>query len=186
MKSLSTVNLVRTAIEKLPSSIDCLTALNTLNLEDCKNLKSNMDSLRSLEILVLSGCSKLANLPETVWKMKCLKKLYLNGRSRLEGIGFNGIISFSSLQYLTLSRTSFVSLPRSISQLSNLETLDLSHCLYLRSLLELPSTVKYINAQECYSLQPSHNGGRYDESSGRVAYTILHRYLQVISSLSLL
>jgi len=231
MKSLSELYLGKTAIDKLPSSIECLTALTLLDLKDCLNLKclpSNVDSLMSLEKLVLSGCLKLANLPQNLWKIKCLKELdlsgtsisevpstigcteplernfcveqlNLSGMSRLEGIGINSFGCFSSLKYLTLSRNSFVTLPASISQLSKLEALDLCLCSNLQSLPELPLTVRYINAQECSSLEPSpallrlRNLARpcshlygYDESSGGVAFTILNRYLQVIDKLIIL
>ncbi|KAK9985340.1 hypothetical protein SO802_030291 [Lithocarpus litseifolius] len=51
MKSLSQLILGRTAIEELPpSSTECLTALEILDLKDCDDLKcllSNMDSLRA-------------------------------------------------------------------------------------------------------------------------------------------
>ena len=82
MKSLSELYLGKTAIDKLPSSIECLTALTLLDLKDCLNLKclpSNMDSLMSLEKLVLSGCLKLANLHQNLWKIKYLKELDLSG-----------------------------------------------------------------------------------------------------------
>jgi Leucine-rich repeat (LRR) protein len=82
----------------------------------------------------------------------------LSGKKLLESdfsMRFNGIGCLSSLEYLTLSRNNFATLPASISQLSKLETLDLSYCYKLQSLPVLPSTVRYINAQ-CYSLeQPS-------------------------------
>ncbi|KAK7820026.1 inactive disease resistance protein rps4, partial [Quercus suber] len=126
-----------------------------------------------------------------------LKQLKLSRMSQLEGIGLNGIGCFSSLKYLTLSGNSFVNLPASISQLSKLEALDLSNCSMLRSLSGLPSTVRYINAQCCYSLEPSltkplvlfeksifppPNSKWYpdNESVSSVAYTILNRYLQGI------
>ena len=68
MKSLSELYWDWPSIEEIPpSSIECLTALESLYLIDCKDLKclpSNMDSLRSLKFLNLSWCSKLANLPE--------------------------------------------------------------------------------------------------------------------------
>ena len=195
MKRLSELYLGETAIEKLPSSIDCLIALTLLNLKHCKNLKclpSNMDSLRSLKKLVLSGCSKLANLPENLGKINCLKELDLSGMSRHErpygglsgkkllesdfSMRFNGIGGLSSLEYLTLSRNNFATLPASISQLSKLETLDLSYCYELQLLPVLPSTVRYINAQCCG-----------DESIWEVGFYLLNLYLWVISlSLSLI
>ena len=158
------------------TGIECLTALTTLNLKACEKLQclpSNMDSLSSLEKLSLSRCSKIVKLPENFWKIKCLKELELSWMSGLEGIWLNGIGGLSSLKCLTLRGNSFVTLPASISQLSKLEALDLWDCGKLLPLPELPSTVKYINAQLCYSLRRS------------TALLMLNRYLQVISSHSL-
>ena len=204
MKSLSQLHLGLTAIEELPpSSIECLTALEILDLNGCKDLKclpSNIDSLRSLKFLNLSGCSKLANLPENLWKINCLERLDLSEISQLEEIELNGLGCLSSLKYLSLSWNDFVTLPAIFSQLSKLEALDLSNCKKLRSVSELPSTLRYINMKNCCSLEPSPALHRqsslsqpcsspffrgYEESSGGVAFTILNRYLQVISSFSL-
>ena len=204
MKSLSQLNLGQTAIEELPpSSIECLTALEILDLNGCNYLKclpSNMDSLRSLKFLNLSGCSKLANLPENLRKIKCLERLELSKMPQIEEIELNVIVCLSSLKYLSLSKCNFVTLPAIVSQLSKLEALDLSHCKKLRSVSELPSTMRYINLESCCSLEPSPAllrqsswsrpysrpfFGGYDESSGGVAFTILNRYQQVISSFSL-
>ena len=189
--------------EQPPSSIEGLTALEILDLRGCDDLQclpSNMDSLRSLKFLYLSGCSKLANLPENLWKMKCLEKLYLSEMSQLEEIELNGIGCLSSLKYLSLRSYNFVTPPAIFSQLSKLESLDLSFCDILRSVSVLPSTIRYINMKCCCSLEPSPALLRqsslsrpcsspffrgYDESSGGVAFTILNRYLQVISSFSL-
>ena len=203
MKSLSQLILCWTAIEEVPpSSIECLTALEILDLNGCKDLKclpSNIDSLRSLKFLNLSGCSKLANLPENLWKINCLERLDLSEISQLEEIVLNGIGSLSSLKYLSLSSNNFVTLHAIFSQLSKLEVLDLSNCNRLRSVSELPSTMRYINMENCCSLEPSPALLRqsswsrpysrpffrgYDESSGGVAFTILNRYQQVISSFS--
>ena len=168
MKSLSKLSLRLTAIKELPpSSIEGLTALEILDLSYCSNLKclpSNMDSLRSLKFLNLSECSKL------------------------EEIELNGIGCLSSLRYLLLSSNNFVTLPATFSQLSKLEDLNLSHCKMLRSVPELSSTMRYINMERCRSLEPSPSFCGYDESSKGVigvAFTILNRYLQVISSFSL-
>ncbi|XP_075638552.1 TMV resistance protein N-like [Castanea sativa] len=197
MKSLSQLHLGLTGIKELPpSSIECLTALKILDLKDCKNLEclpSNIDSLRSLKILNLTGCSELANLPENLRKIKCLERLELGGISQLEDIILNGIGCLSSLTYLSLSSNNFVTLPAIFSQLSKLEALDLSNCKKLRSVSELPSTLRYINMERCCSLEPlpallrQSNLSRpypapffrgYDESSGGVAFTILNHYLQ--------
>ena len=76
MRSLSELHLDKTTIEKLPSSIECLTALTLLSLRDCQYLTClprNMDSLRSLEKLVVIGCSKLNDVPEHLRSIKCLE-----------------------------------------------------------------------------------------------------------------
>ena len=76
MRSQSELHLDKTTIEKLPSSIECLTALTLLSLKDCQYLTClprNMDSLRSLEKLVVIGCSKLTYLPGHLWNIKCLE-----------------------------------------------------------------------------------------------------------------
>nr|POE80275.1 disease resistance-like protein csa1 [Quercus suber] len=149
MKSLSQIAWNWPAIEEIPcSSIECLTALESLGLIGCTDLEclpSNMDSLRSLKLFYLSGCSKLANLPENLWKIKCLERLALDGISQLEEIELNGIGCLSSLKYLSLSWNNFVTLPAIFNQLSKLETLNLCGCKKLRSVPELPSTMRYIN-----------------------------------------
>ena len=78
LKSLSELYLGRTSIKTLPSSIDCLTALTLLNLKDSKVLNclpSNMNGLISLEKLILTGCFRLYDLPESIWKIECLRNL---------------------------------------------------------------------------------------------------------------
>ncbi|XP_030969430.1 TMV resistance protein N-like [Quercus lobata] len=183
MKSLSELILGRPAIKELPpSSIECLTGLEILDLKGWKDLKclpSNMDSLRSLKFLNLSWCSKLANLPENLRKIKCLERLDLTGMSQLEEIELNRIGCLSSLKYLSLCCHKLVTLPAIFSQLSKLEVLDLSDCWKLLSVSELPSTTRYINLYHSFppSYSPPFFRG-YDESSGGVAFTILNRYLQ--------
>ncbi|XP_050253711.1 probable WRKY transcription factor 19 [Quercus robur] len=71
MKSLSEFNLRWTIIKKVPpSSIKCLIALTFLNLNETylECLPSNMNNLRSLHTLNLTNCEKLKSLrlPSTV------------------------------------------------------------------------------------------------------------------------
>ena len=76
MRSLSELHMDKTTIEKLPSSIEFLTALTLLSLRDCQYLTSlprNKNSLRSLEKLVVIGCSKLNDVPEQLRSIKCLE-----------------------------------------------------------------------------------------------------------------
>ncbi|KAM2397315.1 hypothetical protein ACFXTH_034131 [Malus domestica] len=82
MKKLSTLSLDGTAIQDVPSSIDHLIGLISLDLKDCKSLlclPTAICSLKSLKILNLSGCSKLETIPENWEKIECLEELDLSG-----------------------------------------------------------------------------------------------------------
>ncbi|CBI23900.3 unnamed protein product, partial [Vitis vinifera] len=62
MKHLYKLNLRRTTIEELTSSIDNLSGLRNLIIAECKSLRSlpdNISRLKFLETLILSGCSDL-------------------------------------------------------------------------------------------------------------------------------
>ncbi|KAH9781861.1 ADP-ribosyl cyclase/cyclic ADP-ribose hydrolase [Citrus sinensis] len=120
-----------TAIEELPSSIELLLRLEYLDLSDCKRLKSlpsSLCKLKSLEILDLSGCSNLQRLPE------CLGQL-------------------SSLGTLLLEETNIERIPESIIQISVLTYLRLSYCERLQSVRKLPSLIRWLDANNCTSLQ---------------------------------
>ncbi|CAN6686784.1 unnamed protein product [Malus baccata var. baccata] len=201
MENLLELHLDKTAVEELPSSIECLTGLTLLNLRDCRNLSSLASStcqLRSLKILNLSGCSKLEELPKNLGKMVCLKELDVGGTSindlpssisRLENLELlslcgcksmrrkktsplsvllpttdSGLLSLtvlnlsdcnleevtilenlgclSSIVSLNLSKNSFVSLPKSITELSKLQVLNLGGCKSLKKLPDLSAELK--------------------------------------------
>ncbi|XP_062001457.1 disease resistance protein RUN1-like isoform X2 [Rosa rugosa] len=124
LKELSELCLDDTAIEELPSSINNLTGLVTLNLRGCKKLKILPSSihLKSLKHFYLSGCSNLENFPEISEVMK-LPQLYLD-------------------------ETAIKELPSSIDRLQGLEMLSMRNC---RSLLCLPNTIcNLANLTELY------------------------------------
>ena len=78
MKHLSELSLKGTAIKGLPLSIEYLTRLVLLNLRNCQNhesLSSCIYKLRCLEILILSDCLKLKELPEVLENMGSLLEL---------------------------------------------------------------------------------------------------------------
>jgi Leucine-rich repeat (LRR) protein len=59
-------------LKELPTSIDKLTALQSLNLSKCSELKelpTSIDKLICLENLNLSRCSKLKELPTSIDKL---------------------------------------------------------------------------------------------------------------------
>lgn len=122
MKHLSELSLEGTGIKGLPLSIEYLTRLVLLNLRNCQNLESLSSciyKLRSLEILILSYCLKLKELPEVLENMWSLLELFLDG-------------------------TAIKELPSSIQHLSGLVLLNLRECKSLAILpqhlyIEIPS-----------------------------------------------
>ncbi|KAK9914146.1 hypothetical protein M0R45_037940 [Rubus argutus] len=115
MKKLTWLSLSETAIKEIPSSINNLTGLVTLNLKGCKELKilPNCISMESLKTLLLSGCSNLVEFPEISEVMGKLTNLYLD-------------------------ETAIKELPSSINNLTGLVTLNLKGC---RELKFLPSCI---------------------------------------------
>ncbi|KAH9782092.1 ADP-ribosyl cyclase/cyclic ADP-ribose hydrolase [Citrus sinensis] len=82
MKSLTELFLNGTSIREVPSSIELLTGLQLLNLNNCNDLvrlPSGINGLKSLQTLNLSGCSKLENVPETLGQVESLEELDISG-----------------------------------------------------------------------------------------------------------
>lgn len=144
-------------MSELPDSIGRLSNLVKLKLNRNQNLEILPDpiaNLISLEILNISGCEKLKILPDQLWKLTRLWKLHAGGAILLEKLP--DIITRQMtllLKKLNLSETALTSLPAGISQLSNLEYLNLSECLHLFSVPELPLNLKCISANGCTSME---------------------------------
>ncbi|XP_050257384.1 disease resistance protein RPV1-like isoform X6 [Quercus robur] len=138
LKGLKNLHLSGTAIKELPSSIDGLTTLTSLTLNDCKNLvclPSIICSLNSLERLDLYGCSNFDNLPENLGNLKGLKNLHLSGTAIKELP--SSIDGLTTLTSLTLNDCkNLVCLPSTICSLNSLERLDLCGCSNFDNLLE--------------------------------------------------
>ena len=162
LKSLSELHLSGTGIETLPSSIDCLAALSLLNLKDCCHLEclpSYMDSLMSLEELDISGCRRLVNLPDSLWKIKCLKELDLHDTQIVEIPSANRAWQDRLRYQLSMNSVNLV------------------------RVLPVPDLAEF--KERCDRRLPGPLLAGIDESSRRVAFTILNRYLQVLYSLYL-
>ncbi|KAB2598628.1 protein suppressor of npr1-1 [Pyrus ussuriensis x Pyrus communis] len=132
MEKLSELDLSRTAIKELPSSINKLTGLTVLDLPGCRELKSLPSSIHmgSLQTLDLSGCSNLEKFPDISDVMERLSELYLDG-------------------------TAIKELPSSINKLTGLTVLDLRGC---RQLKRLPSSIhmgslQTLNLSGCSNLE---------------------------------
>ncbi|XP_028959287.2 disease resistance protein RPV1-like [Malus domestica] len=132
VEELSELHLDGTAIKELPSSINKLTGLLTLDLRGCRELKSLPSSIHmgSLQTLNLSGCSNLEKFTEISDVMEKLSELYLAG-------------------------TAIKELSSSINKLTGLITLDLKGC---RELKSLPSSfhmgsLQTLNLSGCSNLE---------------------------------
>lgn len=143
-----------TAIEELPLSIECLSRLITLNLENCSRLEclsSSFCKLKSLQHLNLSGCTKVERLPDEFGNLEALREMkaerssirevpssivQLNNLYRLSFEGYQSkshmglrLPTMSGLRILTnldLSDCGITELPNSLGQLSSLYILFLN------------------------------------------------------------
>nr|XP_017190327.2 disease resistance-like protein DSC1 [Malus domestica] len=126
MDHLEFLSLERTAVKELPSSIECLSGLTSIKLNDCKRLVSlptSICKLKSLHRLDLTGCSEFEYFPEI-----------LEPTNHLELIG--------------LERTVVRELPSSIGKLSGLQTLELYLC---KNLEFVPNSIYNLNCLKTLS-----------------------------------
>ncbi|PWA60235.1 Disease resistance protein [Artemisia annua] len=129
LRSLKTINLSGTALDRLPLNIS---KPRYLYLKNCLMLKqlSCIESLEKLEVFDLSGSSNLKEIEDEFFD------------------------HMTSLRVLNLSETNVEGLP-SLSKLSNLRELLVSHCSSLVRLPSLESATKLeiLDASNCNSLE---------------------------------
>ncbi|KDO40202.1 hypothetical protein CISIN_1g045458mg [Citrus sinensis] len=147
MECLSKLLLDGTAIGELPLSIELLSKLVSLDLNNCKNFKNlpvTISSLKCLRSLVLSGCSKLKKFPEIVESMEDLSELFLDGTSITEVP--SSIELLTGLNVLNLNDCkNLVRIPDSINGLKSLQSLNLSGCFKLEN---VPETLGQVESLE--------------------------------------
>ncbi|CAL9005002.1 unnamed protein product [Prunus brigantina] len=125
-RNISVLDLTWTAIEVVPSSIECLFGLTTIYLNDCK---------------------RLVSLPTSIFKLKSLKSLDLNGCSNFEC--FPDILEPTEhLELLNLSKTAVKQLPVEIENLIGLQTLNLCRC---KDLEFVPDSIYHLNCLKTLS-----------------------------------
>ncbi|GAY36059.1 hypothetical protein CUMW_279070, partial [Citrus unshiu] len=174
-----------TAIEELPSSIECLSRLSALYLDNCKRLKSlpsSLCKLNSLNFIYLRWCSSLKSLPDELGNLEALDSLIAEGTAIREvPLSIVGLNNFDGLQNLTslyltdcgitelpenlgqlsllrelyLEKNNFERIPESIIHLSKLAYLKLSYCERLQSLPKLPCNLSELDAHHCTALESS-------------------------------
>ncbi|XP_068323864.1 disease resistance-like protein DSC1 [Pyrus communis] len=153
MEHLEYLNLKRTAVQELHSSIKFLPALKKIKLLSCTRLSSipsSIYSLTNLKTLSFRYCRELKELPSGSIRLLSLEVLDLHG-TRISEIP-DGLVGSTSLQDLDLSRSMIRSIPASIKQASQLHRLSLIGCKRLQSLPELPVQCD-LEAEGCTSLK---------------------------------
>ncbi|XP_058004508.1 disease resistance protein RUN1-like [Hevea brasiliensis] len=159
----------------LPNSMCNLKFLKQLDFTDCVNLHGlpeNLGDLESLKYLIAIR-SGIKRLPSSINQLKKLYSLICDGCEGLTLPHFTGLASLfhlsfddcgiseipgnlgslRSLAHLYLRGNNFRSIPTSIKQCSKLVELYLSDCKRLQFLPELPSTLQWLDANNCTSLE---------------------------------
>jgi hypothetical protein len=130
-ESFAHINLTKTAIKYLPSSLEYLVGLQRLNLKLCSNLVSlpnNIVQLSLLSHLDCSGCCRLTEIPNNI-----------------------GCLSF--LTELSLEGSSILNLPESMGYLSSLSSLNLNDCKLLECVPKLPPNLTKVQSFNCPAIK---------------------------------
>ncbi|XP_010537573.1 PREDICTED: disease resistance protein RML1A-like isoform X2 [Tarenaya hassleriana] len=146
---LEKLNLTGNDFKKLPESMTNLTKLKRLVLCNCRNLRS-LPELSRLDTLTLSDCTNLEELMNQ--EEHCLLELGLENCMMVRSLS-DQLSRFTNLTQLDLSRHGFETLPGSIREFSTLSTLYLSNCQGLKSVADLPLSLKHLYAHGCESLE---------------------------------
>ena len=186
IEGLEELDVSRTAIKNLPSSMIFLKNLRKLSLQQCEGLSS-------FPLMPRRCLDSMSMLEHTSMGLRSLTHLdlsYCNLQAIPDVLG-----CLLSLTNLNLIGNSFVALPESIVLLSNLTNLGLSGCTSLQSLPELPLNITYIVAKGCTSLEALPLRGKDsftprlylfncvklvdNQGSDYMLLTMLRRYFQV-------
>ncbi|XP_048436934.1 disease resistance protein RPV1-like isoform X1 [Pyrus x bretschneideri] len=169
-------------LSQIHPSIGHLERFSLVNLENCKKLQyfpRDFYKSRSVETLILKGCSGLKMLDDSLGGMVSLTTLQachtrvrqvpssIVGLKNLTFLGLRScgltddaipkdLGSLFSLEILELDANLFYILP-SLGGLSKLKMLDLSSCMDLREIPDLPTNLEFLRANQCISLRKMPN-----------------------------
>ncbi|PON51567.1 TIR-NBS-LRR-like protein [Parasponia andersonii] len=141
------IRLGHTAVEELHSSVWSVHGLVSIDLNNCKHLKSlpsNICEFETLEYLDLGGCSSFDNLPAEL--PKSLKGLNLC-RTAIKEVPPSSFECLPNLKFLNMSSCrELKTLPATICMLESLEYLHLGNCYSFNKLpAELPKSLIELN-----------------------------------------
>ncbi|CAN7075809.1 unnamed protein product [Brassica oleracea var. botrytis] len=138
------------SLVELPASIGNLHKLETLFLRECSKLEVlpvniNLKSLRTFD---LNDCSLMKSFPEISTN---IRSMYLTGNGIKEVP--SSIRLWHNLTDLLMSNTEIQEISPWIKRISHLRRLVLNGCKELLSLPQLPSSLSWLNAEDCESLE---------------------------------
>ncbi|CAL2235579.1 unnamed protein product [Prunus armeniaca] len=159
VEGLEELDVSGTAVREPPSSIGLLKDLKVLSFNGCKGPSSKAWNImlfpfRPRPLLKVSPNATALWLP-SLSGFRSLTELDLSDCNLLEGDIPSDLGHMSSLKFLYLSGNPFASLPSSIAQLSQLESLAVGNCPKLQALPDLPSSMSSVEAYNCNSLGTS-------------------------------
>ncbi|KAJ7962622.1 putative disease resistance protein (TIR-NBS-LRR class) [Quillaja saponaria] len=151
------LDLCKTAIEEVPSSIGSLAKLKSLGLSDCellKELPSSISNLQSLFQLKFSGCLRLEKFPDITEPMENLKRLRIE-RTAIKELpsSIQNLVGLVHLILLNCDDLEFI--PRSICNLNSLKVFCISDC---PKIVKLPSiscglcSLESLSVNDCINL----------------------------------
>ena len=156
LQRLAQLHADGTAITQPPDSIVLLRNLQVLIYPGCKILApTSLGSLFSFWLLHRNSSNGISlRLPSGFSSFRSFTNLDLSDCKLIEGAIPKKIFSLISLKKLDLSRNNFLSIPAGIIELTNLKDLRLGQCQSLIEILELPPSVRDIDAHNFTALLP--------------------------------
>ncbi|KAM3304056.1 disease resistance protein RPV1 isoform X1 [Capsicum chacoense] len=149
LKSLCYLYMAETAVSELPDEIGMLSSLKLLKMR--KKPQSKEDELDT-EDLHRRESPKRVTLPESFSNLSSLE--FLDAHAwKISGKISDDFQKLTALGDLELGYNDFCSLPSSMKGLSVLKRLFLPNCRKLKFLPELPSSLVWLNAANCSSLE---------------------------------
>ena len=162
MKCLRDLDLRESGIRELPSSIGDLGGLTKLCLRDCPNLRDLPDTIYKLQQL------QLLSIPTTRLSLTCNSFDSISGYGffMMEQLDLRDCLNlnkldffmqpdyFPALKSISLSRTNIITIPESISRFPRLSVLSIQNCKQLLEILGLPKSIKWVDATDCFKLDP--------------------------------
>ncbi|KAK8472164.1 hypothetical protein PHAVU_002G129200 [Phaseolus vulgaris] len=131
--------------------LEGLTSLRSLSINNCEHLKSLSEGVRHLtclECLRIHSCPELVTLPSNITQLTALRSVRIGCFFTLP----YGLQCIPSLRALDIYDCTFTSLPNWLGDFTSLQELEISRCRKLRSLpssIQRLTNLSSLNIREC-------------------------------------